>query len=71
VLLAAAGVFIGLLLAAWLAQMLQAFVYGISTSDPLTFAGVAALLLLTAAAASLIPALRIARLDPAQTLRQE
>jgi ABC-type lipoprotein release transport system permease subunit len=43
----------------------------VSTYDPVTLATVPALLLAIAAAASLLPALRIARIDPAETLRSE
>ena len=41
-----------------------------SAYDPLTYTGAAAFLLVVAAVASVIPALRILRLDPATTLRQ-
>jgi ABC-type lipoprotein release transport system permease subunit len=39
--------------------------------DPLTFAGVAAQLALTAAVATAVPALRAARVDPVIALRNE
>ncbi len=47
------------------------FVWGVSTTDPATYAGVVILLLAVAGVASAVPALRILRLDPAITLRQE
>ena len=45
--------------------------YGISALDPVTYAGVLALLLLVAALASLAPALRAAFLEPVKVLREE
>jgi predicted permease len=69
--LAAIGVAIGAGAALVVAKMLQAFVWGVTPSDPATFAGVIASLLAIALAASLIPAWRVLRLDPAITLRAE
>ena len=46
-------------------------IWGVSPTDPATFVGVAALFVLVAAAASLLPAWRITRLNPANTLRSE
>jgi hypothetical protein len=69
--LASAGTVVGLLLAAAGAGTLGRFVWGISTYDPLTFIAVAVLLPGVASAASIAPAIRILRLDPATTLRQE
>jgi len=48
-----------------------ALIWGVSATDPLTFAAVAALLLGVAITASVIPSLRVLRLDPATTLRHE
>jgi len=45
--------------------------YGVGVSDPLTFGGVALLLLGVGFAATLIPALKAARLDPVKALRYE
>jgi ABC-type lipoprotein release transport system permease subunit len=45
--------------------------YGITPADSVTYIGVGLGVLLIVAIASLIPALRITKLDPAQTLRQE
>ncbi len=69
--LAGAGVAIGCALAAITVRFLRSVVYGLPVMDPETFSGVALLLLLVAAAASFIPALRILRLNPASTLRDE
>ena len=70
-LLVLAGVAAGCLLAVLASRALQHVVWGVRLSDPLTFAVVAAALLLVAAGASLFPVLRVARLDPAQALRSE
>ena len=45
------------------------FLVGVSTADPATFVAVVALLVVVATFASLAPALRAARVDPARTLR--
>ena len=52
-------------------RVLASLVYGVSTTDPLTMAATAALLLGAAALASLVPAMRAARVDPAVSLRAE
>jgi hypothetical protein len=69
--LAVVGVVLGGVAARSVVQVLQSLVWGVRPTDPPTFAAVALLLLAVAATASLIPALRIARLNPAETLRQE
>jgi len=45
--------------------------FGVRATDPLTFVGIAALLILVAVAASYVPARRAARIDPMVTLRNE
>jgi len=62
-----AGVALGLALSHFLAGML----YGVTALDPITYASVVSLILLVAALASLIPAIRAARIDPVQVLRDE
>ena len=69
--LSAAGVALGALAALWLGQFLSGLVFGVGTTDPATFVGVALLLVLTALVASLVPALRATHLDPASVLRSE
>ena len=69
--LAAIGVVIGCGAALALSRLMRSFIWGIQPTDPITFVSVAAILLLVSLAASLIPALRVLRLDPALTLRAE
>ena len=65
------GVALGLAGALAATRVLASLVYGVSTTDPLTMAATAALLLGAAALASLVPAMRAARVDPAVSLRAE
>ena len=71
VILAGAGTLAGLAGAIAAIPLVRHFVWGVSVTDPTTFAGVSILLLTVATVASVVPALRILRLDPAITLRQE
>src|SRR6185436_17081266 len=54
--LAAIGVVIGAGAAAATSRLMRAFIWGVEATDPITFAGVAILLLSVALVASLIPA---------------
>ena len=65
------GVGIGVAAALVCARFISGFLYGISASDPLTYAGVAVVLTLVATLASLLPARRATRVDPASALRAE
>jgi ABC-type antimicrobial peptide transport system permease subunit len=69
--LALAGIGLGLAGAFAATRALTAFLFGVGASDPLTFAGVALLLLLVATAASYIPSRRALRVDPMVALRAE
>jgi putative ABC transport system permease protein len=65
------GTVVGALGALELTQLMQSLVFGMSASDPLTFAVVALVLLLVAALACYIPARRASRMDPLRALRVE
>jgi putative ABC transport system permease protein len=69
--LAAAGVVIGLSAAWGLTRFLQSVLYETSPHDPVTYASVAGVLLAVAAAACWLPARRAARVDPMIALRAE
>ncbi|HEY6826416.1 MAG TPA: ABC transporter permease [Gemmatimonadaceae bacterium] len=69
--LAAIGLVIGLVAAALLTRVLSSMVYGVGTHDPVTFVAVSALLAAVALTASLVPALRAARIDPLRAMRVE
>jgi len=69
--LAAWGAGLGLVLAAVASQLLSSLLYGLSALDPITFFGVAAMVLGVAALATLIPARRATRVDPLVALRYE
>jgi hypothetical protein len=71
VLLTLIGAGLGYYLARVAGRLLESLVWGVHSSDRMTFAGVTAILVVVAALASLLPSLRIARLDPASTLRED
>jgi ABC-type antimicrobial peptide transport system permease subunit len=60
---------LGLLLAALASRGLSGMLYGVSPTDPLTFAGVALLTLAAVGAALWLPARRAVRTDPVESLR--
>ncbi len=68
---ALAGVAIGAVGALLLTRLMTSLLYGIRATDPLTYAGVAILLLAVEAIATYIPARRAASIDPMQALRSE
>ncbi|HEV2463298.1 MAG TPA: ABC transporter permease [Acidobacteriaceae bacterium] len=68
---AAYGVAVGLGLCFLVLRVLQSQVYGVGVYDAVTLIAAPVLLILIAIAASLLPSLRISRIDPAMTLRNE
>jgi putative ABC transport system permease protein len=67
--IAVAGLAAGLLASIWLGSALRTFLYGVTSHDAVSFAAVAALLMLVAILASVVPARRAARVDPVSVLR--
>jgi predicted permease len=65
------GAVIGLVLAFAGARPLGSFLYGIRPWDPSTFLGITLLLVGVAFVATMVPAMRAARLDPTVALRRE
>ena len=70
-LVAALGCVGGLALAAGFGRMLSGMLYGVSATDAITLGGVVAIVLAVSTLASLLPAVRAARLEPMQALREE
>jgi predicted permease len=69
--LAGAGIALGSLASAGLNRLLASQLFNVSPFDPVTFAGMVAVLLLAAFAASFVPAWAASRIDPLRALRYE
>jgi len=67
--LAVIGLGVGLLGAALVARAMRQMLFGIGAFDPVTFVGMASVLLVTAGLASYLPARRATKVDPISVLR--
>jgi ABC-type antimicrobial peptide transport system permease subunit len=65
------GVVFGVAMGVWASRLLGSFVWGVGRMDPVTYGGVAVLLLVVAGVAAAGPGWRVSRLNPAETLRNE
>ena len=69
--LIAAGIAVGVGVAAALTRVMAAFLFGVGPMDPVTYAAVSAILALVALLATWLPARRAARVDPVLALRAD
>jgi predicted permease len=67
----AAGTALGVLGAALMARGIESMLFGISALDPVSYGSVVVLVILTALAATLVPALHASRVDPTVALRAD
>ena len=67
--LALAGIALGVAAAVGVSRLLGGLLYGVSPTEPLTYAAVAGLLAVAALMASSLPARRATRIDPVEALR--
>jgi putative ABC transport system permease protein len=69
--LALLGIGLGLMAAFWATRLLAGMLFGVTTSDPLTFIAGSVILVVVAVLASFVPALRATRVDPIRILRAD
>ena len=69
--LALVGIFLGLLVSLALTRVLASQLYGVSSTDPVTYSAISLLLMFVALIACYIPALRATKVDPMIAVRYE
>jgi ABC-type antimicrobial peptide transport system permease subunit len=70
IVLSGTGLLIGCALARAASKLLKSMIWGIEPGDPVSFLAAVAALLLVALLASVLPSLRVAKINPAETLRE-
>jgi len=65
------GVGIGLVVAFWAARLIERFLFGIGRTDPATYLGVVAFLVLVCLGAAWLPARRISKIAPMEVIAEE
>lgn len=69
--LAGIGIGLGLIASFALTRVVSSYLVGVSSTDPIAFIGVSAVLMVVAAVASYLPARRASLIDPSHALREE
>jgi putative ABC transport system permease protein len=67
----ATGAIVGIVLAGFSGRLISAFLFGVDPLDPLTFASVPMVILLTATVAAAAPAWRASRINPVDAFRSD
>jgi ABC-type antimicrobial peptide transport system permease subunit len=69
--LTAVGVGAGIVLSWFAGKLIQDLVWGVPVRNARTYLSAAVIIAIIAAVASVLPALRLVKLDPARTLRED
>jgi putative ABC transport system permease protein len=69
--LAVTGIIVGVFASAWATEALAGLLFGVNSTDPLSFTTAGTILALIAIGACYLPARRAARLDPVAALREQ